>query len=159
MHDDDRTPTRRKHLEGSPDGRPRDDRRSVIGLNVKLRSGLVVAVPHRGLPPLIATQIDQHANQPGLLSFDAVRHGIRRPGGTQERLLDEVKRVICARRESPRKAVEALVMEIEQRGGTLRRVLRGGGREGAGDRLAAHNYLDARGLRNDGSVLEDLSVR
>ena len=44
-------------------------------------------------------------------------------------------------------------MEIEQRGGTFRRLLRGGRREGARDRLAAHTYLDARGLRNDGSVV------
>jgi hypothetical protein len=125
----------------------------VIGLNVKLRSGLIVAIPHCGLPPLIATQIDQYANQPGFLSFNTVRHGIWRPGGTQERLLDEVKGVVCAGRESSREAVEALVMEIEQRGGTFRRLLRGGRREGARDRLAAHTYLDARGLRNDGSVV------
>jgi hypothetical protein len=124
----------------------------VIGLNITLRSGLIVAVPHRGLAPLIATQIDQYANQPGFLAFDTVRHGIWRPGGTQKRLLDEVKGVIGARRESSRKSVEALVMEIEQRGGTLRRLRRGGRREGARDRLAAHNYLDARELRNDGSA-------
>ena len=43
-------------------------------------------------------------------------------------------------------------MEIEQRGGTFRRLLREGRREGAGDRLAAHTYIDARGLRNDGPV-------
>jgi hypothetical protein len=153
MHDDNRTPTRWKHLKGSPNGRPRDYSRSVIGLNVKLKSGLIVAIPHRGLPPLIATQIDQYAHQPGFLSFNTVRHGIWRPGGTQERLLDEVKGVICAGRESSREAVEALVMEIEQRGGTFRRLLRGGRREGTRDRLAAHTYLDARGLRNDGSVV------
>jgi len=69
MHHDNRTPTRRKHLKGSPNGRPRDYSRSVIGLNVKLKSGLIMAIPHHGLPPLIATQIDQYANQPGFLSF------------------------------------------------------------------------------------------
>jgi hypothetical protein len=113
MHDDNSTPTRRKHLKRSPNGRPRDYRRPVIGLNLKLRSGLIVAIPDRGLPPLIATQIDQYANQPGFLSFNTVRHGIWRPGGTQERLLDEVKGVICAGRESSREAVKVLVMEIE----------------------------------------------
>jgi hypothetical protein len=98
MHDDNRTSTRRKHLKGSPNGRPRDYRRSVIGLNVKLRPGLIVAIPHRGLPPLIATQINEYANQPGFLSFNTVGHGLWRPGGTQERLLDEVKGVIRAGR-------------------------------------------------------------
>jgi hypothetical protein len=43
-------------------------------------------------------------------------------------------------------------MDIEQRGGTFRRLLREDRREGAGDRLAAHTYIDARGLRNDGPV-------
>src|SRR5207247_961639 len=89
---------------------------------------------HRTVMALIAAQIDQYGSQPGFLSFNTVRHGLWRPGGTQERLLDEVKGVVCAGRESSREAVEALVMEIEQRGGTFRRLLRGGRREGARDR-------------------------
>jgi gluconate 2-dehydrogenase gamma chain len=59
---------------------------------------------------VISTQVDQHANQPGFFSSSSDRHGRRRPGGPQKRLLYQVEGVVCVGSQASCEAVNAQTM-------------------------------------------------
>jgi len=90
VHDDDRPPARREPVEGAPDRGSRNHRGGVIGPGLNLRRGFVVPLLDGGLPPLVAAEIDEHANQPGFFPAGPEGHGPGRTGGAQERVLYQV---------------------------------------------------------------------
>jgi len=113
-----------------------------VRLSVRARGVFVVPPLHSSLPPLIATQVDQHTHQPRLLSVRTRRHGPRRTRHPQEGLLHKVERVVGTRRQSPREAVQTLVMSIEECRDPIGGPVFDRDSEGTNERVAAHTYLD-----------------
>ena len=119
MQDDDGAPARREQVERAPNRGSCDHRGAVVGPGVKLRGRFFVPLLHGGLPPLVPAHIDQHANQPGLLTVSTEGYRSGRTGSSQEGLLHQVEGVVSAGRQSPRQAVQTLMMGVEHRSDTV----------------------------------------
>ena len=104
-------------------GGPCNHRCRVVDLGLALRRRVVMPLLHGRIAPLISAQIDQHANQPRLLPFGAVRHRLRGPDRPKERLRHEIERFVCTRGQSSSEAIDAFVMGVEQRGDPVGRLL------------------------------------
>ena len=103
----------------------------------------------RNLPPAIAADVDQDADEPGLFVRRAVRHRFGRPGRTEEGLLDEVSRILGTPRQPARQPEEPWLMGVEQgpqtHGGIVLRTFR---RRGEQQCLTRH--IQTGGLRPAG---------
>lgn len=97
-----------------------------------------MALLHGGFPPLVTPKVDQHPNQPGLLSGNAAWHGFGRSGSPQKGLLHQVERIVGAGCQPSRQAVETSVMGVEQRSDTVGGPVLGGDRQSAHGGLAIH---------------------
>ncbi len=81
--------------------------------------------PHmdRGVPPVVAADVDQHTDQPGFLAGHAARNALGRARHAQKRLLDEVGGIIRAPGQAPRQPEQTLMMGVEQLGHAAGRVV------------------------------------
>ncbi len=89
------------------------------GLGIDVRGGGHVALdagpgPHRGLPPAIAADIDEHADQPGFLVRGAERDGSGGLRRAQKRLLHEIAGIVGAPRQPPGQPEQPLVVLVEE---------------------------------------------
>ena len=85
----------------------------VAGLHDTVEDGSV-ASSNRLLPPLIVSNVDEHADEPGLLVFEAMGNRLG-PSRLEKGLLNEVERIVRARDEASRDAIEAVHVGLEQR--------------------------------------------
>src|SRR2546425_9948609 len=114
-HDDSST-TWRQVVEGALHGRP-DHICSfrVIALDRSAQDGRVTPA-HRFLAPLISSNVDKYANKPCFRIVRSRRNGFGRSRSLEERLLNEIQRVVGTRDETSCEAIKALHMRLEQRG-------------------------------------------
>ena len=123
VHYDDCSLSRRKAVECPPHGRMDDERCLRIGgLQAGGRGAAGVTPANAFFSPLVASHVHQDANQPRLFSLQAMRDGFGRARRLEERLLNEIERIVCVRGESASQAVDPVFMGVEQRrqpGGVL----------------------------------------
>src|SRR5438445_6420178 len=145
VHDDDGAAARRQGVERTPDGGSRHQNGFLVvfdtGGAVQLS---IVALPNSRLPPLIATDVDEHANEPGFLARQSEWNGRWRASGLEERLLHEVQRVVGVWSKAPGQAVQAFVMRVEEHGQPVRRIARQGDGEDTGHWHSVHISLNGR---------------
>jgi hypothetical protein len=124
--------------------RRRKERGLLVSGGVSRPLPLVLVLPsNRVLPPLIAPDVDENANEPGFLISEAVRNGRRCAGDLQKRLLYEIQRFVGCGSKTSCEAVETVVMGIEESGQPIRRRLGDGNGKGGGNRQAVHTLLNA----------------
>jgi len=115
-HHDDRPAPRRQLVERPPHDRSHHERRfGIIGLDGGGMQGRIVALANLLSAPLIATDVDQDPDQPGLFFLQSTWNGFRRPRRLEERFLDKVERIVDRRGQSSRKSIEPFFMRLEQR--------------------------------------------
>lgn len=116
IHHNDGPAARRQVVECLPhDG---VDHERAFGMIVLGDDGFqqgVVALPDAFLSPLITADVYQDADQPRLFIRHAAWNGFRRPGGLEERLLNEVEGIIDRRGQTPCQPIEPLLVRIEER--------------------------------------------
>ena len=121
---ENRPPARRQQIERLPHHGMRDQPRFGIDgagrRDVPRGRG---AVPHRRVPPVVAADIDQHPDQPGLFAGRSVRDALRRPRHAQKRFLDEIGGIVRTPRQPPRQPEQALMVRVEQLGHPAGRVV------------------------------------
>ena len=95
---------------------------------------------------LIALNVDKDPDQPGLFAGRTGWHrsqGFRR---SQEGFLYQVMRVVGARREPPRKTVQAILVGLEERGQPFVAIVSHGIGRQRDRRISAHTVIDVPGL-------------
>ena len=105
-----------KRVERVPDQRPRDQGRLRIGRSQRPggRAARIQPGAIRGLPPSIAADVDQHANQPRFFVRRSRRHRAGRTRRPQKGLLDQVAGIVSVAGQSAGETIEPPLMGVEQ---------------------------------------------
>src|SRR6185436_6152390 len=161
VHHDDGPAARLELVECRPHETPGDDR----GFHVR-RDGEVLAqrrrraMPNRGLAPLVATDVDEDAHQPGFLARHASRHRGQRPRRLEKGVLDQVARLVRAGGEPARETVEPLFVQVEEGPQACRWIVGGRlGRQRDGDGRCVHTAIDVRRPDSFGCVRTVVDLR
>ena len=149
-HHEDSAAPRRKTVQCSPHGRPDyEGPFGIIALDRPARDG-IVALANRFLSPLVAPEVHDDTDKPGLLVVRSVRDGVSRLRSPEECFLNEVQGILGLRDEAPCEAVKAIRVRLEQRRESFGLLRREGGRD-AGSGPPGHTSLNVCPGRNVGA--------
>src|SRR5262245_29630114 len=143
VHHNDRAATRRQYVERGPHGGACDEGGFRVGSRSDRRTCLVAVSPaNRGPAPLVASNVDEHANQPRFLVREARWNRVRRARSLQIGFLDEIEGVIGRRNQPTGETVQPLVVSVEQGSQPLRRRAWQGRRKRGDDGQTVHTVLN-----------------
>ena len=84
----------------------------------------IVSLADGRFSPLVASEIDKSSDEPGFFARCTDRNGRWGPGGSDERVLHEIERIIRTGRQSPGQTIQAWVVLVEQGGQSAGSVVR-----------------------------------
>lgn len=100
-------------FERLPDDRPDHERGFGIIVLVGRTQSAIVPSADFLLAPLVAADVDEDPHEPGLFVLPSLWNGFRCPRSLEERLLNQVERIVDGRRQTTCQAIQPFVMCVE----------------------------------------------